>query len=216
MGFFLGNRSHKPARVSWNGTNVAIEEYTNLDLGAAETLYLRGASISPTVYDGTVAIEGEVKDEYLTSFDENYNYKGYKLVKIFDKVWLGEDYRSQANYLSETSAFYAKALLESNSLIIPVGWEIPTIDDYKEILTKLEANGISLLGSAFLKDGVLGFNAPLGGYCNSHPKVEWASARSGYWTADETNLFWIWSNGEYQFFRYWAKNDYYSLRLVKK
>ena len=63
MGFFLGNRSHKPARVSWNGTNVAIEEYTNLDLGAAETLYLRGASISPTVYDGTVAIEGEVKDD---------------------------------------------------------------------------------------------------------------------------------------------------------
>lgn len=109
MGFFLGNRSHKPARVSWNGTNVVIEEYTNLDFGAVETLYLRGASISPAVYDGTVAIEGEVKDEYLTAFGREsiddhdlYHTRDYRLVKIFDKIWLGEDFtarRSRDNRL---------------------------------------------------------------------------------------------------------------------
>lgn len=211
MGFFLGNRSHKPARVSWNGTNVVIEEYTNLDFGAIETLYLRGASISPAVYDGTVAIEGEVKDEYLTSFDENYNYKGYKLVKIFDKVWLGEDYRYCSNWWTETTTFYGRGNFDK----IPVGWEIPTLDHYKEILTKLEANGFSLPGSAFLKDEVLGFNAPLGGYLNGL-RVEGPSRYSAYWLADGTNVFWIWSDGNNSVNRYFNSSCYHSLRLVKK
>ena len=187
MGFFLGNRSHKPARVSWNGTNVVIEEYTNLDLGSVETLYLRGASISPTVYDGTVAIEGEVKDECLTAYgydvqDHQNKKKDYKLVKIFDKIWLGEDYRSRndrENNMVSYSTFDKTIVYDyeyiKDEKFPPVGWRVPTIEEYKDIILKLEANGISLIHTAFLKGGVLGFNAPLGGYYDRHHHSSWGS-----------------------------------------
>ena len=222
MGFFLGNRSHKPARVSWNGTNVAIEEYTNLDLGAAETLYLRGASISPTVYDGTVAIEGEVKDEYLTAAAGSFydGMRDYKLVKIFDKIWLGEDYRATVTRenvqtggwrLEETTLYSSEKL---DDKLAPVGWRIPSIDDYKDILLKLEANGFSLPGSAFLKDGVLGFNAPLAGFGDSGNRYN-VGKYSYYWTDDKNKALEINANGNYSIHGYSRTWDQLSLRFVK-
>ena len=226
MGFFLGNRSHKPARVSWNGTNVAIEEYTNLDLGAAETLYLRGASISPTVYDGTVAIEGEVKDEWLSAFDENKNPKNYRIVKIFDKVWLGEDYRTAKDYYDPNNCYiYDETVLyhEEHSLIesryTPEGWKISEYDDYKNILSKLEANGINPINSTFLKGGVLGFDAPLGGW-----KEVWSSnrtyvgIRSAYWALTDGYSKYVFEIGSDTNPNNWigTTRRYFSVRLVKK
>ena len=231
MGFFLGNRSHKPARVSWNGTNVAIEEYTNLDFGSVETLYLRGASISPTVYDGTVAIEGEVKDECLTAYgkesidDDSYHTRDYRLVKIFDKIWLGEDFtamRSRDNsklirgsFIGKSTLYYGEQMNDDKWKLAPVGWRVPSIDDYKDILLKLEANGFSLLGSAFLKDGVLGFNAPLAGYQIGSVTYDVGKV-SRYWTDDEKTALEIEDTGSYAIKVYDNHGDYYSVRLVKK
>ena len=228
MGFFLGNRSHKPARVSWNGTNVVIEEYTNLDLGSVETLYLRGASISPTVYDGTVAIEGEVKDEYLTTFDENKNYKDYKLVKIFDNVWLAEDYRKEKDYYNTYSCYiYDETVLYSyeHSLIksryTPEGWRISKLDDYRNILSKLEANGINPMNSAFLKGGILGFDAPQGGYIDKYSLTS-VGFISGYWAVDDKDKESLYSfrvGSIYQptwYYEYGWDGCRFSVRLVKK
>lgn len=226
MGFFLGNRSHKPARVSWNGTNVVIEEYTNLDFGAIETLYLRGASISPAVYDGTVAIEGEVKDEWLSAFDENKNPKNYRIVKIFDKVWLGEDYRTAKDYYDPNNCYiYDETVLyhEEHSLIesryTPEGWKISEYDDYKNILSKLEANGINPINSTFLKGGVLGFDAPLGGW-----KEVWSSnrtyvgIRSAYWALTDGYSKYVFEIGSDTNPNNWigTTRRYFSVRLVKK
>ena len=225
MGFFLGNRSHKPARVSWNGTNVAIEEYTNLDLGAAETLYLRGASISPTVYDGTVAIEGEVKDEWLSAFDENKNPKNYRIVKIFDKVWLGEDYRTAKDYnYPNTCYIYDETVLyhEGHPLIesryTPEGWKISEYDDYKNILSKLEANGINPINSTFLKGGVLGFDAPLGGWEEVLSiNRTYVGIRSAYWALTDGYSIYAFEIGS-DTTPHWIATTrrYFSVRLVKK
>ena len=211
MGFFLGNRSHKPARVSWNGTNVAIEEYTNLDLGAVETLYLRGASISPTVYDGTVAIEGEVKDEYLTALNYETPTKDYALVKIFDHIWMREDYAGVKTYSGVSLDSYrdhypdyhywrdTKKVFYDNGITIyqqdqgihtpgfaPPGWELPSWAHFNSIRDKLVSNGINMVGNAFIGDGVLGLNATDG----------W---RLAYWT----------SSSEFQPVYYPNKGCYY-------
>ena len=54
MGFYLGDgKSHKPARVSWSGTNVSVEEYDELDYEKATTVYLRGASVLPKLPEGS-------------------------------------------------------------------------------------------------------------------------------------------------------------------
>ena len=225
MGFFLGNRSHKPARVSWNSTNVAIEEYTNLDLGAVDTLYLRGASISPAVYEGTVAIEGEVKDECLTAFDENNNYKDYKLVKIFDKVWLREDYRTGLDGTSQYACkIYDETVLYTLAHSIlkgrtPEGWRIPAEEDYANILTKLENNGINPINSTFLKGGVLGFDAPLGGYEDLVTPRHDVGIKSAYWASSDKYPhlvgFVIGSDTKPE----WDRSDdfsYFSIRFLKK
>ena len=109
MGFFLGNDSHKPARISWEGADVHIVEYPDLQFGEIETLYLRGASIKPTVPAGTEYKKATaIQDEYLDG--QNYNKKEskwqaykYPLVKIFDNVWTRQDFNllTENNYRRE-------------------------------------------------------------------------------------------------------------------
>lgn len=167
MGFFLGNRSHKPARICWDGTNVTIEEYADLDFGAVSKLYLRGASISSILPEGTTTMPGSVKDSYCESFG-----KSYRLVKIFNHLWLGEDYqaakRSHGGNLSDkkpdpeivkyNNRWYYAWCLGKDTQIPPLGWRFPSADDYRAIQSKLAANGITEIGKAFMKDGVLGFD----------------------------------------------------------
>ena len=103
MGFFIGDEYHKPSRVSWNGDNVTIEEYPELDFGSVKTLYLRGASIRATANEYVTIKEGNVEDCYLLGnvADINYSKKEvkakeykYPLVKIFNHIWTREDYTS--------------------------------------------------------------------------------------------------------------------------
>ena len=104
MGFFIGDDTHKPARVAWNGTTTNIEEYPDLKFGQVKLLYMRGASITTTPAEGASIQDGTLQDEYLTGlyyYHEGSNYQpenatnkpyDYPLVKIFDKVWTRIDY----------------------------------------------------------------------------------------------------------------------------
>lgn len=167
MGFFLGNRSHKPARICWDGTNVVVQEYADLDFGTVTKLYLRGASISSTLSDGTTTMPGIVKDSYCEVFG-----KSYRLVKIFNHLWFGEDYQATKKNNgtplidvnegreidSYNNRYYYAWYIPRDSKIPPSGWRIPSADDYRAIQSKLAANGINEVGKAFMQDGVLGFN----------------------------------------------------------
>lgn len=172
MGFFLGNNSHKPARICWDGTNVVVEEYADLDFGAVSRLYLRGASVSAVLSDGTTTKHGSVRDSYCEAFG-----KSYRLVKIFNHVWLGEDwqatkrsngtslsrkYFSGGGYTDEICQYnyryYYAWIMGQDSEMPPAGWRFPSADDYQAIQNKLAANGISEIGKAFKQGGVLGFD----------------------------------------------------------
>lgn len=177
MGFFLGNRSHKPARICWDGTNVTVEEYADLDFGAVSRLYLRGASISSVLPNGTTTMPGRVKDSYCESFG-----KSYRLVKIFNHIWLGEDYqatkKSNGVPLLEKKTdpeigfhngrYYYGWNMGKDPKLPPSGWRFPSADDYRSIQSKLVANGLTEIGKSFSLGGVLGFditnwNACIGG-----------------------------------------------------
>ena len=105
MGFFIGDETHQPARVAWNGTTTNIEAY-DLDFGQVSTLYLRGASITTTPAEGAVVKWGTLDDKFLTGLYYDIgelNYVSgnvgvvnkrfdYPLVKIFNKLWTRIDY----------------------------------------------------------------------------------------------------------------------------
>ena len=95
MGFFIGNASQKPKRISWesDGT-VTVEDYDELDFGQAKKLYLRGASVSSEVAEGLAVKLGNSENAYMEA-TKNFNYEkayNYPVVKIFNQIWTREYY----------------------------------------------------------------------------------------------------------------------------
>ena len=168
MGFYLGDgKSHKPARVSWYGTNVSVEAYEELDYEAATTVYLRGASVLPKLPEGTTALKAsDPRDEYLEMTD----YK-YPLVKIFNNVWIREPYHSlNVGYKTEdkcivdgktfvvpNTRYIYNEFLSSALPVIPAGWRVPTVEDCLDMIDKLANNGFSQPITAVVYGGVTGF-----------------------------------------------------------
>ena len=180
MGFFLGDdKGHKPARVSWNNNNtdVAVEEYEDLDFGKATHLYLRGASVMAKLPEGTTAKKAEkAVDKYLEglrfdpSIDADRQGK-YPLVKIFNKVWTRETYKHYVgSHVSKTYTvsmdgddvqvtnvcYYPGVAADGSNW--PSGWQVASSrEDYEPMFDKLVANGFSYPARALFNGGVTGF-----------------------------------------------------------
>ena len=167
MGFFLGdNKGHKPARVSWDGTNVAVEAYEELDYGAATKVYLRGASVMPRMPEGTTALKADApRDAYL----ELTSWK-YPLVKIFNNVWTRENWHSgnseffpvgnyEVNVNGEKLTIKDQPLRSDREYLadFPSGWRVPSKDDAQSLLDKLINNGFAQPITALIYGGVTGF-----------------------------------------------------------
>ena len=190
MGFFIGDKNHKPSRVSWNGDKVTIAEHPELNFGSAKTLYLRGASIRATANESVSIMEGNVEDCYLLGNVADINYskrevkaKEYKypLVKIFNHIWTREDYTSplydtgkglsigydgnrQDAYVNSKSNIYVRAATATNASYAPSGWNIADSKAYNTIKSTLTANNIGLPGKTLLEGGLLGYNAKFIGW----------------------------------------------------
>ncbi len=185
MGFFIGDEDHKPARVSWEGRNYRIVEYSELNFGATDALYLRGASVAPNAAEGTEVRQGTLKDEYL----EGYGYDGsknapynYPLVKVFNQIWTRSCYKyysrstdgilyvRTATYNGELYAYYSISDVEEGvsprygyRVEFPSGWKIGKEEDYKDMVKSLEESNISSPGGALLQGGQTGFDVIFAG-----------------------------------------------------
>ena len=235
MGFFLGNNSHKPARVSWDGTDVHLEEYVDLDFGKVDTVYLRGASITATPPDGTKAFSATaVKDEFLegmryNSKSQKNEWSNYPLVKIFDKIWTRENYnyRHSGNVGKEFtqtidgkqvtfwSEFYTKYNCSANQsgFWLPAGWRVPTLKDFKGLNKKLTDNGFSYPGLALNNGGVTGFELYYLGHYDSWYGGYRSPSSAYYHTYDGQQAIYE-SNGT---FDDWGadEDEYCPIRLIK-
>lgn len=192
MGFFIGDDTHKPARVAWKGTETSIVEYPDLDFGEAAKLYLRGASITAIRDTSIVVKDGTVEDEYLEGLRVNRRIKNYinepysyPLVKIFNHIWTRLDYSGDPQLNEGFTAltfagsfetgfirswdgtydvgYYRKDNASAASKF-PAGWRVANHTDYEEMRNKLVANGFSMPGSALLQAGVTGYEVFWGGW----------------------------------------------------
>ena len=153
MGFFLGNNSHKPARVAWSGTSVSIEEYDDLDFGKVSKLYLRGASIKTELDEGLEPKTSSSRNEYLQGLKGGQYHTlqqyDYPLVKIFNNIWIRENYKHEVYVMPhrevtvkldggdvtfKDEVFYRVSLAEE---ACPSGWRLPSYDDYQNMVDKL-------------------------------------------------------------------------------
>ena len=196
LGFYIGDKDHKPARVSWDGTDVSIVEYENMDFGAAKKLYIRGASVTSVPPEGTEPHAGTVEDSYLKSTifvktkksqngfspetdgkDVNHNYP---LVKIFNHIWLRENYASTLGRSGESYVAIPGGYLSFNwgmaydsdvgaaigviysgkklAPFVPSGWQPPSKEDFLEIEKALTTNGVTNVGAAMMSKGLCDSN----------------------------------------------------------
>lgn len=181
MGLFIGDDTHKPARVAWNGTETNIVEYPELDFGKVDMLYLRGASITAAPDTSLVVKQGSVENEWLNglyydrSTGRNITYP-YPIVKIFDKIWTRGNYNQSIlgnsgrnctvrinNYsFPEWNEYYSTTTVTSTDF--PKGWRVAKFEDYTKMNNKLVANGFNEPGLALQNNGVTGFELLFVGY----------------------------------------------------
>ena len=216
MGFYLGDgKSHKPARVSWSGTNVSVEAYEELDYEKATTVYLRGASVLPRLPEGTTALKAEKpRDGVLEMTD----YK-YPLVKIFNNVWTREnwhsstihpisDYETDVNGQKITVKYQEFSGPNDQLANFPAGWQVPTKETAQDLLDKLTNNGFAQPYTALAYGGVTGFEEVL----SYLPQYE--PAWVPYWLADGSIFIFRLAVAGVQITQDWGNT--HPVRLVKK
>ena len=187
LGFYIGDKDHKPARVSWEGTDAAIVEYADMDFGAAKKIYIRGSSVTSMVPEGTEPHAGTVEDSYLASkmidslFRKDLDHN-YPLVKIFDHIWIRGDYLGSTtrdgtfrtrgdydvSYWPKYGLVWRRYDATEVEKYVPLGWKIPSDTVFKSIENEFKKNGLSNIGKAMLRKkdcdsekecGLLGFSA---------------------------------------------------------
>ena len=185
LGFYIGDKDHKPARVSWDGTDVSIIEYENMDFGAAKKLYIRGASVTSVPPEGTEPHAGTVEDAYLASKiyvpkvfppnsendlrDGKVQNHNYPLVKVFNRIWLRDNYASTIDKTGKEYQYVAvgegtfnvfhgldnKPILiykvKEKDKFVPSGWSIPTKEAFLEIENVFKNNKLTNLGAAMTR-----------------------------------------------------------------
>ena len=241
MGFFIGDEDHKPARVSWVGGNCQIVEYSELDFGVTDALYLRGASVAPNAAEGTDVKQGSLKDEYL----EGFGYDGsknapcnYPLVKISNQVWTRSCYKyysrssdgilfvKTATFNGELYAYYSigdvqvdRPAIYGYKVQFPSGWRIGKEEDYKDMIKSLEDSKVPSPGTALLQGGQTGFDVVFAG---KFWMDNWEGSTAGMHYA-------LWANNEQKqtrrvkflsdgtvFFEDFNGGDFHCIRLIKQ
>ena len=162
MGFFIGNASQKPKRISWesDGT-VTVEDYDELDFGQAKKLYLRGASVSSEVAEGLAVKLGNSENAYMeatknvTGGEKPYNYP---VVKIFNQIWTREYYGGLVTNVDDCkwqAFYYSPNALKKFTLR---NYRPASVSDYEHLHDMLVASGSTQPTKQLDKGGVTGFD----------------------------------------------------------
>ena len=181
MGYFIGDDKHKPAKVCWDGANLSVVECNDQPIGRKKELYIRGASFTDNSGDETVT--STVSDYKWSAPGYNGSYD-YSLVKIFNKIWMRENYKGNRkedgdkfgnNYNLEpvwdswngsSQCYYSEPMVMENPNpkypFAPKHWRVPYSEDYVGIVETLQNNQVQFSSAkAFYPDsqgGVLGFH----------------------------------------------------------
>lgn len=227
MGYFLGNASHRPCRVSWDGTKVVLRELAEESFGEQETLYIKGSNISRTTeLPAEDIVDGAVVDATMTGLKGENIYE-YPLVKILDKIWTMEDYQGikksdswmlngdQKRYHDGHKKWYFRASAAADKLWAPAGWRVASSADYKTIQEQLVANGFSAPALPFLPGKQLGYNAEFKGWYDMvYNRFNDSGDQTEYWTSDGNHVR-IRKDG-FLTVEPLSDNYYMSVRMIKK
>lgn len=232
-GFFPGYEGRRPARISWNGSNLKVVDYEELEEKTYTDLYLGGATIKTQLNDEQTPKQTTIHDSYLYAVHFNEAYHPYPLVKIFGDIWTREDYKSNKydngnaiKYVENlqindskrgvidlkiqacnygTNFMYKRSVVKDTGFA-PAGWEVPSSTHYQEIhamLTKYNLNA----GLSFRSNPDSPGHSPLGYEAPTTAKDGWLIITYFHSTFLEIKYY----DGGIEN-KYWT-NDGYHLRI---
>lgn len=201
MGYFIGDSGHRPAKVCLNDSKITVTECADEAIGAKDTIYLKGTGVSGVTYEN--AIPATVEDATVAAPGENGTYN-YPIVKIFDKIWMRENYRTAWNDEFGNSFYFITNFSDLTSSEIDGGWHIPAESDFKSIKETLSNYGVTEIttAKAFFTDaegGVLGFHHIHAGRINLGKNLVEQKNECGYYTCWPTRVCRISKQEEFSF-----------------
>lgn len=154
MGYFIGDKEHKPGKICWEGNSVVITEYANEPMRAKDFIYLRGSSFFSSTTDTVVS--GKNENTYLVGLGDKVHYP---IVKVLNNFWMKEDYREERSDLSFMTVFrdlkkiYFYSIEENHTSFLYGKWKIPEWQDFRNIINVLDKNNVTHINiaEAFLK-----------------------------------------------------------------
>lgn len=165
LGYFIGNASHKPARVSWTDNVAYVKEYDQEAFGANREVYIKGASVS-TKQNTKEVFPAEVTDRRLYG-----PTNAYPLVKIFGNIWTRKNYKDPASdgvpsdqlwWSGHDQVGHCYIINEiARGGFAPQGWRVAANNDFKDIEMELTNRKVENIGRCFRQNGLLGFEAPI-------------------------------------------------------
>ena len=190
MGYFVGDDTHRPAKVCWSSDGLSVKSLQDQPMGRATELWVRGSNFFKAPDDSTIVNAFETVDATVQPYTVNAPGIGagvnidYPLVKIFNQLWMREDYKAThtttgTNLKNVTkdktnnyyTVYYSPShILENN--FAPQGWRVTSFSDFRNIEATLNANDVRHIstGKAFSPDkdgGVLGFYNMKAGRCEN-------------------------------------------------
>lgn len=186
LGYFAGDATHRPAKVSWSKEGLSVVSLEDQPMGAISELYVRGSNFFDSHNDSIVhaleTVDATIQPVKAAAPGDNGSYN-YALVKIFDKIWMRENYRAMRkedgdkfgnNYNLEplwggwngvSCAYYNEEMVTATAgryHFAPTGWRVPIASDFLDIEATLKANDVPTSSAkAFYSDkdgGILGFD----------------------------------------------------------
>ena len=174
MGYFAGDATHRPAKVSWSSTGVLVESLDGQPMGAITELYMRGSNFFDSSNDSIVEALGTVDatiQPYTVSAQGQNGERDYSVVKIFNLIWMRENYlaghttggtsvKMTAGTDQEGNYYSADGGVRSSDFA-PLGWRVSSADDFRTIHKTINDDVTTISpAKAFFPDadgGVLGF-----------------------------------------------------------
>lgn len=205
MGYFVGDETHRPHSVSWNGSVPVLTEKNKEAFGAVSCIYIKSLNMSaqePDYLASGVSPFETTQTDYTLNAGANGTYTVVKVLNnLYTRTFWNGTVSRNGTHLADNTHYYSRRSdglkyyskeayisLESRyGAFTPENWEVPDEDRIKtllSVLTGIQGSPDSDLQQAFNTRGVLGLRLDCIGYTTCY-----------YRTNNQPEAFWSYTHG---------------------
>ena len=242
MGYYVGDSTHKPAKVCWKGTGrPELTEISTEECAEQKEFYIRGSNIYSKAAAADILSGNKIAEtttefqfmsgKYFQNAKDARNYvHTYPIVKIANNLWTTEDINESVKDAKDRTSneaygkkgpdltlYYYYNYKQAESHNFTENWKVASMTDYQDVKDYLTKNDIEVPGRYMLKNGLTGFNVDFKGWYDSgRSGSKWVTNNSQmeYMTSDRGHVT-IGEAGNFEIKNQYNDNFYMKVRMVQ-